>query len=39
MDTEFGIEEAEKMVDFGDGADGGFSAATGDALLDGDGGR
>jgi hypothetical protein len=27
LDAELGVEEAEKVIDFGDGADGGFSAA------------
>ena len=33
-----GVEEAEVVVDFGDGADGGAGAAAGGFLLDGDGG-
>ncbi len=33
------VEEAEVVVDFGDGADGGAWAAAGGFLLDGDGGR
>ena len=34
-----GVEEAEVVVDFGDGTDGGTRAAAGGFLLDGDGGR
>ena len=34
-----GVEEAEVIVDLGDGADGGTRAAAGGFLLDGDGGR
>ena len=37
--AEFRIKEADEVPDFGDGGDGGFSAALGDALFDGDGGR
>ena len=33
-----GVEQAEVVVDFGDGADGGAGAAGGGLLLDGDGG-
>jgi hypothetical protein len=34
----FGPEEAHEVVDFGDGADGAFAAATGGVLFDGNGG-
>ncbi len=34
-----GVEQAEIVVDLGDGADGGAGAAAGGFLLDGDGGR
>ena len=34
-----GVEQAEVVVDLGDGADGGAGAAAGGLLLDGDGGR
>ena len=39
LDAEAGVEEAEVLCDLSDGGDGGFAGATGDALLDGDGGR
>ena len=38
LGAEFGVEQADEVIDFGDGGDGGFAAAAGDALLDGDGG-
>ena len=28
LDADFGVEEAEKVIDFGDGADGGFAPAS-----------
>ena len=37
--AEFRIEQADEVPEFGDGGDGGFAAALGNALLDGDGGR
>ena len=39
LNAELGIEQAEEVVNFRDGADGGFAAATRDPLLDGDRGR
>lgn len=36
--AELGVEEADEVPDFGDGGDGGFASALGDALFDGDGG-
>ena len=39
MDAEFGVEKAKELIKFGDRSDGGFSAAAGGALFDGDGGR
>ena len=36
--AEFRVEEADEVPEFGDGGDGGFAAALGDALFDGDGG-
>ena len=39
LDTELGIEEAQEVIDLCDGACGGFSTASGDTLLDGNGGR
>ena len=38
LHADFGVEEAEEVEDLGDGADGGFTAAAGDALFDGNGG-
>ena len=38
LHADFGVEEAEEVEDLGDSADGGFAAAAGDALFDGDGG-
>ena len=35
LGAELGVEEAEEVVNFGDGGDGGFSASARDALLDG----
>src|SRR5690606_17582130 len=37
--AEFGVEETDEVPEFGDGGDGGFHAALGDPLLDGNGGR
>ena len=37
LGAELGVEEAEEVVDFGDGGDGGFAASARDALLDGHG--
>ena len=36
--AELRVEEADEVPEFGDGGDGGFAAALGDALFDGDGG-
>ena len=38
LGAELGEQKAEEVPDFGDGGDGGFAAAAGDALFDGDGG-
>jgi len=35
LDSEFGVEESEELIEFGDGCDGGFSAAAGGSLFDG----
>ncbi len=37
--AELGVEEAEELVDLGDGGDSALAAAPGEPLLDGDGGR
>ncbi len=37
--AEFRVEQADEIPELGDGGDGGFRAALGDALFDGDGGR
>ena len=37
--AEFRVEQADEVPELGDGGDGGFAAALGDALFDGDGGR
>ena len=37
LGAELGVEEAEEVVDFGDGGDGGFAAPSRNALLDGHG--
>ena len=39
LDAEFGVEEAKELIELGDRSDGGFSAAAGGTLFDGDGGR
>jgi hypothetical protein len=38
LDSEFGVEESEELIEFGDSCDGGLSAATCGSLFDGDGG-